>query len=474
MTEVAAQTDLMLVSQDRGTRHEALVRLLGKLRYRVDVAPPAALGCAAAEARPCLVYLGESGWKPEAMDALESAAGTGLVAHLVAIDQAAFQWAERLINRFSDFVTWPCAQSELKLRLERSCAAAAPRPELDPVRLEKCAPVTALGLIGQSPAFLGSLLTLRRYAQCDAAVLIAGETGTGKELAARAIHKLHRRSDGPFVPVSCGALPDSLVESELFGHVRGAFTDARESTEGLVAQAQGGTLFLDEVEALSPKGQAALLRFLEGHEFRPVGGSRSRIADLRVIAAGNEDFHGLVRRGLFRRDLLYRLNVLSLGLPPLRRRTGDAMLLAEQFVAAFAREYDTGPLAIGQASRHWLVGYDWPGNVRELENLVHRAVVTASGPTIELIPSEGALPGVADKTDSTAHPFGEAKRHVVEQFERDYLTDLMRTHGGNVTRAAEQAGKERRALGKLLKKHGIEPCAFHEDEALSQSSIRAR
>jgi DNA-binding NtrC family response regulator len=193
-----------------------------------------------------------------------------------------------------------------------------------------------------------------------------------------------------------------------------------------------------------------------------------------VIAAGNEDFHGLVRRGLFRRDLLYRLNVLSLGLPPLRRRTGDAMLLAEQFVAAFAREYDTGPLAIGQASRHWLVGYDWPGNVRELENLVHRAVVTASGPTIELIPSEGALPGVADKTDSTAHPFGEAKRHVVEQFERDYLTDLMRTHGGNVTRAAEQAGKERRALGKLLKKHGIEPCAFHEDEALSQSSIRAR
>jgi DNA-binding NtrC family response regulator len=446
---------LNLISQEDSDRFQALVRVLGKLKYRVHLSSPSELTFDA-DGPPNLVYLGARSWASGPLERLK--VGDPDHSQLLALERAAFRWAKPAIRNSGDFLTWPCPQSELKLRLERSYPSPSDgRAQTMARRLERSAPVRALGLVGQSSVFLDSLLPLRRFALCDASVLLHGETGTGKELAARAIHRLSRRRDGPFVPVCCGALPDSLVEAEFFGHARGAFTDARDARPGLVGQAEKGTLFLDEVEALSARGQAALLRFLESLEYRRIGGNRLRTADLRVIAAGNEDLHAQTRHGAFRSDLLYRLNVLSLTLPPLRARIGDAEILADHFLSRFAERYETGPLILNAASRRWLASYGWPGNVRELENVVHRAVVTAPGPHIELGPEP-----ITPEVGTFAQPFGEAKRTVVEAFERDYLTRLMKDAGGNVTQAAAQAGKERRALGKLLKKHGIVPASFHD------------
>lgn len=441
---------LTLVSQEQSDRFGTLLKALGQLDYHVDLAGPDRLADAASG--PSIVYLGIRGWDGRTMRKLKSC--TANPKFLLALEKSAFRWAEPTIRNCREFVTWPCGQSELKMRLERCGRSGSPISRAD----VRAAEVGALGLVGRSRCFVDSLITLRRFAECDAAILIKGETGTGKELAARAIHKLSARANGPFVPVCCGALPDTLIEAELFGHTRGAFTDAHQARAGLVEQAQGGTLFLDEVEALSAKAQAALLRFLEGLEYRRVGSGRTHKANLRVIAAGNEDLRSLARDGRFRLDLLYRLDVLSLTLPALRQRTGDADLLVEHFLERFARRYKTGPLTLDARSRHWIVDYNWPGNVRELENIVHRAVVTAKESCVSL------SAGVDPEYDGVDEPFGEAKMRAVNAFERGYLETLMQEAQGNVTKAAARAGKERRALGKLLKKHMIDPSRFASED----------
>src|SRR6185436_2379407 len=198
-------------------------------------------------------------------------------------------------------------------------------------------------MLGRSVAFRIATAMIEKMSAFDAPVVIEGETGTGKELAARAIHYRGARAAGPFVPVNCGALPDTLVENELFGHARGAFTDARDARQGVIAQAQGGTLFLDEVEALSHKAQVALLRFLEDFEYRPLGGGEVRTADVRIIAAGNTDLGAAAKAGAFRQDLLFRLNVLPVDLPPLRVRGRDIVCLAEMFLQRFADQYGRAP-----------------------------------------------------------------------------------------------------------------------------------
>src|SRR5262245_22968109 len=237
----------------------------------------------------------------------------------------------------------------------------------------------SLNLVGESPAFLEALRCIRRLSRCDATVLIEGETGTGKELAARAIHYLGARHAAPFIPVNCGAIPDSLVESEFFGHARGAFTDAKETRAGVIEQAEGGTLFLDELESLNLRAQVALLRFLQDHTYRPVGGTAVRTANIRVIGSTNADLAALARRGSFRPDLLFRLTVLPLNLPPLRARRGDAVLLADRFVRRFAVQYQLESRPLDVAAIHYLETHDWPGNVRELENLIHRALLLSEG-----------------------------------------------------------------------------------------------
>ncbi|MEN8205162.1 MAG: sigma-54 dependent transcriptional regulator [Pseudomonadota bacterium] len=318
---------------------------------------------------------------------------------------------------------------------------------------------TALNLVGRSTAFTKVLDIVKRIAGYDVSVAIYGETGTGKELVARAVHYLSPRADGPFIPVNCGSLPDTLFENEMFGHARGAFTDARIAQAGLIDHADGGTLFLDEIEALSLKSQAALLRFLQDKQYRPLGSKSLKIANVRIVTASNVAASLLREQGLFREDLYYRLNVMPLTLPPLRERVGDVELLAAHFMQSLRNRYAQPEKQLSPAISQWITAHSWPGNVRELENTLHRAFLLSVDDTIEYEhlyfdePGAGKLPQ-AD-TALNELPFNEAKTIAINEFEKNYLRVLIQQVKGNVTRAAERAHKERRSLGKLLKKHQI-------------------
>jgi two-component system response regulator GlrR len=318
-------------------------------------------------------------------------------------------------------------------------------------------------LLGNSPAFSRMLVLIDKLAKVNAPLLIEGETGTGKEMVARAIHYRGIRRDQAFVPINCGAFPENLIESELFGHVKGAFTDARADQPGLVETAAGGTLFLDEVDALSPRAQVALLRFLQDGSYRPIGARVERKVDVRVIAATNSRLDNLVQSHAFRCDLLYRLRILGMKLPPLRERDDDAMLLANVFFNRCKAKFHCEAKELDQESCSWFRRYPWPGNVRELEGLVYRETVVCDGTTLRLPPpdlysSERRRTFERRSTGFLDTTYSSAKAMVLEHFEQHYLSQLLARTRGNVSQAARLAGKERRAFGKLLKKHGISWC----------------
>jgi len=324
--------------------------------------------------------------------------------------------------------------------------------------------LSGIGLVGRSVAFREALAMAQRFARCKAPVLIRGQTGNGKELFARAIHYLSERRTGPFIPINCGAIPDTLVESELFGHVRGAFTDARTERAGMVALANGGTLFLDEIDSLSSKAQVALLRFLQDHEYRQVGGGTVEHADVRVLSATNGDLGDGVLRGNFRSDLLFRLDVLSLDLPPLSQRRDDIVLLARHFLARYAGLYGRVAPQLDNDAVSWLVAQSWPGNVRQLDNLMHRAYALDSGGCIR---RNDLAPDKTDQASATTATtaFFEgglkiAREHCLHEFEQAYLQRLMTLTHGNVTEASQRAGMERRAMGRLLLRNGIDRKQF--------------
>jgi two-component system, NtrC family, response regulator GlrR len=306
-------------------------------------------------------------------------------------------------------------------------------------------------IIGDSPAFVDKVRLVPRFARSDATVLISGESGTGKELFARAIHYLSSRADRPFVPVNCGALPEDLVESEIFGHKRGAFTGAAYDRAGLIREAERGTLFLDEIDCLTPQAQVKLLRFLQDGEYRSVGSEQIRHANIRVIAAANVDFSQMLSAGKFREDLFYRLSVLTLRLPPLRDRPGDIFLLAHDFLEKQAAITKTRPKVLSLAALNRLVSHSWRGNIRELQNVLMRAVVLSDRDEIE--PPDLDLPeeGAAAKDQS----FRAMKSRVVWRFEHDFLAAALRAHHGNITRAAFAVKKNRRAFWELLRKHNL-------------------
>jgi transcriptional regulator with GAF, ATPase, and Fis domain len=323
--------------------------------------------------------------------------------------------------------------------------------------------------VGESCVFRKVLALLQKWAAVDATVLLCGETGTGKELAARAVHYLSERRRGPFVPVNCGAIPDSILEAELFGYVKGAFTDARRDSPGVVGLAQGGTLFLDEIDSLSTRGQAAILHFVQDRSYRPLGASRFEHGDVRLIAATNADLQAACSAGRFRQDLLYRLNLLTVNLPPLRDREGDSLLLARAFVVRFSRQYQVPEKFLdGISERRLKFGLSWPGNVRELEHLVHRSFLLSQNDTVHLdIPSvdgEGADEGSggtpADDQRSAGRCFAAAKARAIAEFERTYLSDMLTRAKGNLSLAARLAGKERSRFGRLVKKYGLQRATF--------------
>jgi DNA-binding NtrC family response regulator len=311
-------------------------------------------------------------------------------------------------------------------------------------------------LVGQSPIFLDTLRLIERIAKLDATVLIQGETGTGKELAARAIHYMSPRSKFPFIPLNCGALPDSLVESELFGHERGAFTDAKQANPGLVAQAEGGTLFFDEVEAMTPRAQVVLLRFLQDHQYRPVGGRATTSSNVRIVASTNVDLDALVRRQEFRRDLQFRFDVLKINMPPLRSRGSDCLVLADHFIGCLAAEYQKTRRPLHPETAAWMATYDWPGNVRELKNLMLREFLLTDGDMLLVpCPAHIAIVPVDAATCAFESGFKPAKARVLAEFERSYLSYVLAKTGGNISLAARISQQDRSALNKLVKKHGL-------------------
>ena len=313
------------------------------------------------------------------------------------------------------------------------------------------------GVTGCAPSLSKAAGHAALIAQSTATCLLQGETGTGKELFARAIHYMGERKHRPFVPVNCGAIPDPLFENEMFGHVRGAYTDARQTQPGLLAHAACGTLFLDEVDCLSASAQVKLLRVLQEHEYRPVGSARSVATDARIIAATNSDLRKRVQQQMFREDLFHRLNVLRLQIPPLRERRGDLGLLARTFVRDFARRYKRPEPRIADEAYRALEQYEWPGNVREMEAVFERAVLLSSNGTI----TEADLEIPAILTPETGMTdMRSAKLRVIMQFERNYLSEVLSQCTGNISRAARVAGKERRSFQRLLRKHNLESTDF--------------
>jgi len=286
--------------------------------------------------------------------------------------------------------------------------------------------------------------------------LLLGETGTGKELCAQAIHGLSLRHAGPFIPVECGAIPENLVENELFGHVRGAFTDAHCDQKGLAAMADGGTLFLDEIDSLPLAAQAKLLRFIQEGTYRPLGSQKFVRADLRLIAAANRDLDKCVRDGQFRSDLFFRLNVLHLRLPSLRDRRGDIATLTRHFLKALLPSA-APEKKISLAAMRRLEAYEWPGNVRELYNTIQRSLAFSQDSPI--LPVHLGLPGVPP-VENERGGFKRARAQVIEGFEKSYLEEMLRNNGGNVTRAAAAAGKDRRVFGRLMKRYNIDRRAY--------------
>jgi DNA-binding NtrC family response regulator len=314
-------------------------------------------------------------------------------------------------------------------------------------------------LIGESRSFRSVVDRLPVVARCDALVLISGETGTGKETCARAIHHLSPRASHPFIPVNCGAIPTELVENEMFGHERGTFTDASQTQHGLICEADGGTLFLDEIDCLPAPAQVKLLRFLQEKEYRPLGSTKTQRADVRVIAASNENLEEAVQSGKLRRDLYYRLNVIPLRLPPLRERREDIPMLAAHFLTKYAAAFGKPPMSLSPEAMQPLKLHDWPGNVRELEHIIERAVALSTTSQIQI--SDLDLPG--DHPCCDQESFREAKARHMTNFERTYIQELLITHQGNISRSASAAHKHRRAFWQLIRKHGIDVRKFKSD-----------
>lgn len=315
-------------------------------------------------------------------------------------------------------------------------------------------------LLGGSRAIRDVLALINRVAATDANILIYGESGTGKELVARAIHQRSQRAAQPFVPVDCASLPDALLESELFGHEKGAFTGAYAAKPGLFEVAHGGTVFLDEVSSMSPTLQSRLLRVLQERHVRRVGGARYTDVDVRMIAASNQGLEEACQAGTFREDLYYRLNVIPIQLPPLRERDGDVELLAQEFLSRFMAKhrqlYGAMPMFAPDALT-LLRNYPWPGNVRELQNVIERASALADGPLIqaEHFPDRLRQVQADERSILEGGSYKLAKQEMVRSFERGFLSDLLQRHQWHMGNAAQEAGVDRKTIERMVKRHGL-------------------
>jgi two-component system response regulator HydG len=352
-----------------------------------------------------------------------------------------------------DYITKPFEVEELVHTIQRAIQHRTLREEVRRLRQAVADSQKVGQMIGTSPPMRNVFTMLERVADTDASVLITGETGTGKELVARALHDRGRRGAGPFVAVNCAAMPETLLESELFGHVKGAFTDAKAARPGLFQMAHSGTLFLDEIAEMAPGMQVKLLRALQERAARPVGGTTEIPFDARIVTATNRDLEAEVERARFREDLFYRINVVRIDVPPLRMRGNDILLLAQHFIQSVADRQGKRVIGISSVAAEKLLAYDWPGNVRELENCVERAVALTR---FDRVAVEDLPEKIRDYRTSTIVVASEDPADLLpmEEVERRYILRVLKAVGGNKSMAAKVLGFDRRTLYRKLDRHG--------------------
>jgi DNA-binding NtrC family response regulator len=438
---------------------ESAFRAGGQLTYRVCDSSASAAGAdclsgVGAGARPSLVFVvlpscAEVGGLVQAVK--RELPETLTIALLDAVEP--HEVFELLRLGVADFITPPLREIDILPRVWRLLKHTQ---EAETLTQSLKGKLRLKQLVGVSPSLLAEVRKIPLIARCDARTLIKGETGTGKELFARAIHYLSPRAGKPFIPVNCGALPPELIENELFGHERGAFTGANTARPGLIHEAEGGTLFLDEVDCLPLVAQVKFLRFLQESEYRPLGSAKTHQSDVRIIAATNADLERATSEGRLRQDLYYRLDILSLEIPPLRARREDVPHLARHFLSKYAAQFGQQVHDISPEAMLRLVQHDWPGNIRELEHVIQRAVLLCEDSLIR----SADLKLAASRPASRAESFKEAKEKYVSQFERQYIQDLLRLYQGNITQAAQAARKNRRAFWQLIRKHCIDAQSF--------------
>jgi two-component system response regulator HydG len=354
----------------------------------------------------------------------------------------------------ADYLTKPVRIAELRTRLSRAVEARRLKKTNLELRRQLDKRYGFEGIVGQSPPIQRIFDVLRQVSGSHATVLVIGESGTGKELVARAIHTNSPRKEKPFIAVNCAALSQGIIESELFGHVKGAFTGAISAKEGVIVYADGGTLFLDEVGDMPLETQAKLLRVIETREVTPVGGNAARRFDVRIVAASNKNLRDLVKEGRFREDLFFRLAVVTVELPALRERSGDVPLLVDHFLGELAREHGRSVRGITPEARAALVRYPWPGNVRELRNVIESMVLLARGEVLDLadLPAEILEKGASPRGASGHY---ELAGRAVSEVERDLIVANLRLTGGNREQAAKILGIGERTLYRKLKEYGL-------------------
>ncbi len=353
-----------------------------------------------------------------------------------------------------DFLTKPFEAKDLLYRIEKALEVGRLKVEVDRLRHLVKQRYRFDNIIASSAKMQHILNQVAQIASTDSTVCLYGESGTGKELMAKAIHLSSPRSKGPFVAINCGAIPEGLLENELFGHVKGAFTSADGPKKGLLQMADGGTLFMDEIAELSPPLQVKLLRVFQDREFFSVGGVKPIRIDIRLVTATNQDLWKAIQEGRFREDLYYRIHVIPIFLPPLRERIEDVPLLASHFLQHFNREMNKSVKGFSPEVMQRLMLHGWPGNVRELANVVERAVALSSQAVISV--ESLFLGGAESLTPKRLMPLDEAR----EEHDRAYLTQVLTETAGNVSRAAVLAGRYRAELYKMMRKHGINPSDF--------------
>ena len=456
------RASILVVDDEKSTR-DGLVRALQR-QYDVHVAGDGAQALAVLDEQDIEIVL--SDLRMPGMDGLtliqrilarSPAPACILLTAYGSIDTA----VEAIKRGASDFLTKPVNLDELEIRIQSALRARSMEQENRTLRQQLDERYGLESMVGQSPALLDVLDTIRQVAPARANVLIQGETGTGKELVARAIHQLSPRAKAPLITVHCAALPANLLESELFGHEKGAFTGAVERRPGRFEMADGGSLFLDEIGEIDSSVQVKLLRVLEERAFERVGGRETLDVDVRLIAATNRDLKSMVDEGTFREDLYYRLNVVTVPVPSLRERKEDIPLLMRSFLDEFSRENGKEIEGVTADCMNALMGYDWPGNIREFRNVIERMVVLSRQDRLTLrdLPPQLRGDAAASKPNRITAPTGDLS---LEEMERNMIMRALEQHQGSRTKAAEQLGISRRTLHRKLNEYGL-----REDEDAS-------